>query len=182
MSAVIREARAGELEAVARLLVAAFESVRPAPDAPVSPQRRAALERYLQDVADRGARLAGTDTFVADEAGNVVGAGLLCRPHHPPRYPTGESGRQREPWPREWATLRLLAVQAAHRGRGIGRLLAEARIQRARTLGAPVIALHTSAIFPISREMYRSMGWLRTRAYDFYPAPDLCAEAYILPL
>ena len=182
MSVVIHEARAGELDAVARLLVATFEQARPAPDAPVSPQHRAVVERYLQDVAEVGSRLEGTDTFVAEDAGTIVGTGILYRPHHPPRYPTAESRRPPDAWPREWATLRLLAVHPAHRRRGIGRRLAQARVERARALGAPVIALHTSSFFPASREMYRRLGWLRARAYDFYPAPDICAEAYILPL
>jgi GNAT superfamily N-acetyltransferase len=179
MSLVIRQARAGELEAVARLLLAVFREIR---SAPLSPAQKAALELHLQSVADIGSRLEGTDTFVAHEAGVIVGAGVLHRPHHPPQYPEPEGGRQADPWPREWASLRLLAVDAAHRGRGIGRELAQARIERARALDAPVIALHTSSIFPVAREMYRRMGWLRVRAYDLFPAPDICAEAYILPL
>ncbi|HEX5633642.1 MAG TPA: GNAT family N-acetyltransferase, partial [Gemmatimonadales bacterium] len=65
---------------------------------------------------------------------------------------------------------------------GIGRLLALARIERARALGAPVAALHTSAHFAASRALYRRMGWQRAPDYDFRPEPALVAEAYVLPL
>ncbi len=179
MTPLIREARAGDIDAVARVLVAAFEQYRPPPDAPVTPEHRAAFERYLQDTADVRSRTSGAELFVAEDAAEIVGAATLYPPHEPVGYPADV---ERTPWPGEWASLRFLAVVPARRGSGIGRMLAEARIERARALGAPVVALHTSAHFAASRRMYRRMGWEHAPAYDFWPAPTLRAEAYILRL
>lgn len=174
---VVRLARPGELDTVARVLRAAFEQYRPPPDAPISAALRAVVEQYLLDIADVRSRLVGTDLFVAEAAGAIVGAGTLYRPHQPLDY-----GDDRKPWPSEWAGLRLAAVLPDNRGQGIGRMLAEARIERARALGAPVVALHTSSVFAASRAMYRKLGWERAPEYDHALAPGLQAEAYILKL
>ena len=163
MAIEIREARAGELEEVARVLGAAFEQYRPQ-----------GFEGYLRDVANVRSRVGLADLFVAVEAGRVVGTATLYRPNPP--------HSDRQPWPRAWASLRLLAVEPSHRGRGIGRMLTDARLRRARELGAPVVVLHTTELFEVSRSMYRRMGWQRAPEYDHWPLPGLCAEAYVLAL
>jgi predicted N-acetyltransferase YhbS len=181
MSIVIREARAGDLEAVARLLATVFEHVGSPAGAPISLESGAALDRYLQDFADFPRSPLGTDTFLAEdpETGAVVGLGVLDRPYHPPRHPGGSYS---DPWPRGWATLQLLAVAADFRRRGVGLRLAQACVARARALGAPVVGLHGAEIFPASRHICRRLGWLRARAYDYLLATEIYAEAYILPL
>jgi GNAT superfamily N-acetyltransferase len=177
MTMVIREARAEELDETARILVAAFEEHRPPADSAVTPQQRVAFERYLEDIANVRSRRGAADLFVAVDADRLVGTGTLYPPRLAPTYPGPHAP---PPWPSEWATLRLLGVPPAHRGRGIGRMLVEARIERARALGAPVVALHTS--FEVSRSMYQRLGWQRASEYDYFPAAEILAEAYILAL
>lgn len=73
-------------------------------------------------------------------------------------------GRPREKiFKRNWATIRVLSVDPIARGRGIGRLLTEECIGRARRDGAPFIALHTSPIMEVALAMYIRMGFLHER-------------------
>ncbi len=166
MTIVVRDARPDELDAAAAILVAAFEQYRP--------MFGDHFEYYRNNLAE--VRAPGTDLFVALDGERIAGAAMLCRPGigH-------EAGPNGVPWPRAWASLRRLGVQPGDRGRGIGRLLVDARIRRARELGAPVIGLHTLKAFEIAHGMFRR-DWKRAPGYDFRPVPEFCAEAYTLAL
>jgi ribosomal protein S18 acetylase RimI-like enzyme len=73
-------------------------------------------------------------------------------------------GRPREKiFKRHWATIRMLSVHPSARGRGIGRLLTEECIHRARRDGAPFIALHTSPIMEVALAMYIRIGFIHER-------------------
>jgi len=73
-------------------------------------------------------------------------------------------GRPREKiFQRDWATIRMLSVHPMARGRGIGRLLTEECIRRARRDGAPFIALHTSSIMEVALAMYIRIGFIHQR-------------------
>ena len=58
----------------------------------------------------------------------------------------------------------MLVVDPASRGRGIGRLLTEECIRRARRDQAPLIALHTTLIMSVALPMYLRMGFKLLRA------------------
>lgn len=95
-------------------------------------------------------RLAATaEIVVAEAAGTIVGAVAYVPPNGPkPRY-----------FEKAWAAIRSLAVDPGYRGRGLGRALAGACIDRAVRDGAPVIALHSSAIMTVALPMYARMGF-----------------------
>ena len=63
-----------------------------------------------------------------------------------------------------WPIIRMLVVDPASRGRGIGRLLTEECIRRARRDQAPLIALHTTSIMSVALPMYLRMGFKLLRA------------------
>jgi GNAT superfamily N-acetyltransferase len=63
----------------------------------------------------------------------------------------------------EWAIIRLLSVHPLARGRGIGRQLAQACIDRARRDGVQTIGLHTSPVMTIALPMYLRMGFVHFR-------------------
>lgn len=63
-------------------------------------------------------------------------------------------------FPRDWASLRLLGVAPAARGRGLSRLLTEWCIARARDQGAARIGLHTSEAMTRARGLYERMGFV----------------------
>src|SRR5204862_7553902 len=96
-------------------------------------------------------------------------------------YPDG-SGDSHAGWPGRWAVIRLLAVHPDARGRGVGRLLTEECIRRARASGAPAVGLHTTVFMSVARAMYERMGFVRMPELDFWPIPGIHVMAYRLNL
>jgi GNAT superfamily N-acetyltransferase len=143
----IREARTGrEVEAAGRVTVAANAEF--APDDPDDPFTTS-WARYLEEMADAAARAAQGVLLVAVEDGRVVGTVTLY---------LGPGSMQ---WRPGDAMFRLLAVDPAARGRGIGRALLEACLERARAAGKPRMALHTTEWMVTARAMYERAGFVR---------------------
>ena len=76
--------------------------------------------------------------------------------------------------------VRLVAVAPAGRGRGVGRALMEACVERARSSGAPGLVLHTMAMMIAARSLYDSMGFGRAPELDFQPAREWFLEGFRL--
>lgn len=134
---------------------------------------------YLADILDIEGRAKDSDLLVAEMAGDTV----ACVSYYPPgakmAYPSTTFSEQ---WPADWSAFRLLAVDPSARGSGVGRLLTEACIERARTQGATAVGLHTTAPMAVARSMYGRMGFERAPRYDFFPTPEFVVEAYQLAL
>lgn len=111
---------------------------------------------------------------VAEHDGRVVGSVLL----YPPSADAYGGAGHRVPWPE----LRLLAVSGEARGLGVGRLLVEECIQRARSDGARAIGLHTSRSMGGAMRLYARAGFKREPRYDFQPEGAELVEAYVLHL
>lgn len=62
-----------------------------------------------------------------------------------------------------WPIIRMLVVDPEARGRGLGRMLTDECIRRARRDGAKVIALHTSPIMQVALAMYLRLGFVPLR-------------------
>jgi ribosomal protein S18 acetylase RimI-like enzyme len=75
----------------------------------------------------------------------------------------------------DWAVIRMLSVDPAMRGRGIGRILTEACLDRARAEQAATVALHTSPIMTLAERMYLNLGFARMR-----PLPEVFGVPYYL--
>jgi ribosomal protein S18 acetylase RimI-like enzyme len=111
------------------------------------------------------------ELIVAAEDGRVAGAVAYCPPGSEPRADFFEPG---------WPIIRMLVVDPAARGKGIGRRLTEECIQRARRDGAEVIALHTSPAMEVALALYLRMGFrLARRVPDRFGVPY---AVYLLPL
>ncbi|MCA1829892.1 MAG: GNAT family N-acetyltransferase [Actinobacteria bacterium] len=179
MAVVVRDARADELDAVSALMLDAYAQYLPAPDAELSDAERSAWDAYRVDIGDVRSRLDSADLIVAADGDELLGAVTFYDPAADAHYPNASEAHG---WPSEWASFRLLAVPPHARGKGIGRLLTEECIARARALGAPVLALHTTHLMDVAREMYKRIGWERVPEFDFFPMPDFTVEAYRLQL
>jgi len=59
------------------------------------------------------------------------------------------------------ASMRTLAVLPSSRGRGIGRMLTQECIDRARREGADAISLTTAEMMTVARPMYERMGFVK---------------------
>ena len=163
---VVRETRAAELDAIGALMVAAYQEFSP-PEPP--PQ----WLHYLDDIRAVRRRLAESTLIVAEDAGHLVGAVT---------YYADGSKESAGGWPANVAVFRLLAVHPEARGRGIGRLLTEECIRRARATGAAAVGLHTTHLMNVARAMYERMGFVRVLERDFFPVPDFRVMAYQLTL
>ena len=164
---VVRDARADERGAIRDLTMAAY-----APYAAVmDPEAWEGL---------RGAMVAGLATeepverIVAERDGILVGSVML--------YPPAANAYGELAAAVSWPELRLLAVAPAARGLGVGRLLVEECIRRARASGARELGLHTSRTMQVAIGMYERMGFVRAPEHDFRPRNAELVTAYRLRL
>jgi ribosomal protein S18 acetylase RimI-like enzyme len=165
-SILCREARPDELDATGALMVAAYAEFRPALPPP-------AWQAYEDEIRDVRRRLAGSTLVVAEDAGRLLGAVTY--------YPDATKEKNVQ-WPAAWAVFRLLAVHPDARGRGVGRLLTDECVRRAREAGREALGLHTTLLMNVARAMYEGMGFVRVPELDFYPAPTFRVMAYRLDL
>jgi GNAT superfamily N-acetyltransferase len=163
----IREARtAEEVEAAGRVTVAANAEFAPAdPDDPFN----SSWARYLAEMADAAARAAQGTLLVAVEDGQVVGTVTLYLRPGSMQWRPGD------------AMFRLLAVDPAARGRGIGHALFQACLDRARAAGKRRMALHTTEWMGTARAMYERAGFKREPEGDLH-LPGVTIIAYAADL
>ena len=124
----MREADRSEHEAIRAVIAAAYReytSVLP----PVL------FEEYLANLLDLDARAEDGTMLVVERAGAIVGTVTFFE----------DAAGEGLSWPSGWAGLRALAVDPAARGLGIGRMLMDACLDRARAAGATVLGLHTAS-------------------------------------
>lgn len=145
-TSTIREARTDEFEEVAALTIEAYQEFGRVIDAN-------AWEQMRNGLANVAARADNSRLLVVAEDGRLVGA-----VHY---YPPGTSDVKY--FPVEWASLRVLAVAPAYRGKGLGRLLTDECIRRARRDSAAMLGLHTSELMTVAIQMYERMGFRQER-------------------
>lgn len=160
----VRDATPADAEHAGRIVLDAYRSLpgyEPEPD----------YEIELADVASRLPPAA--EVLVAEEAGQLLG----CATFVPgPDSPLAESYLSDE------AGIRMLGVDPAAHGRGIGSLLVEACIDRARTRGRGAVFLHSSSYMHGAHRMYQRVGFRRVPERDWVPFPGLVLYAFRLPL
>jgi GNAT superfamily N-acetyltransferase len=117
-------------------------------------------ERAADDWRATAARLHPDDRIllVARDEGRIVGTVQIVRA-------AADNGRHR-------AEIQRFAVAAELRGRGIGRVLLEAAVERARTMGLTLLWLSTHADTDSDR-IYARLGWTRMGVMPGFAAnPD----------
>jgi GNAT superfamily N-acetyltransferase len=125
--------------------------------------------RYLAEMADTAGRAAQGVLLVAVDDGRVVGTVTL--------YLAAGSMQ----WRPDDAMFRFLAVDPAARGRGIGRALFRACLDRARAAGKRRMALHTTESMATARAMYERAGFKREPEGDV-ELPGVSIIAYAADL
>jgi ribosomal protein S18 acetylase RimI-like enzyme len=150
----IREAGAEELAEVESLIKAAYREFQPLMPA-------AAWNRWMENI---GETIHGPDgvLLVAGDQGRIEGAVKF--------YPDAAQAHQGQ-WPAGAASIRLLAVSPASRGRGYGRVLTQACVKRARELSIPTIFLFTGTFMTAARQLYEKLGFKRSPEFDRDPGP-----------
>ncbi len=162
---LIRPIRPEEYAPLGELTVAAYHSLPT-----VMPHQQVYDER-LRDVADRAQT---SHVLVAvTPAGELLG-GVT--------YVSGPNDPYSEELTEGEAGMRMLAVDPARHGRGVGRALTEACIECARSDGRRRLVLHTGDWMPAAKHLYESLGFRRAPALDFSPTPRVALLGYGLNL
>ena len=111
---------------------------------------------YVADLLAGTAPTSGAQLVVATIDDQVVGAVSF----YPKADVTGFG------MPGDWSSLRALAVDPAHRGRGVGAALLAACIDRATALGTRAIGLHTAHFMTAAVGLYERFGFVRVPELD----------------
>lgn len=159
----VREVRPEEYEALAALTVSAYQALLGED-----------MDRgYAAELADVAARAALVDVLVAlDDVGRVEG-GITYIPG---------------PGPMAWfdgpeeAGMRMLAVDPAVQGRGVGARLIAACVDRAVAAGKARLLLHTTAPMTVAHRLYQRAGFRRDPGRDEVLEGGLLLLAYVIDL
>jgi GNAT superfamily N-acetyltransferase len=158
---IVRDARASELAGIGDLRVAAYRaggllSVNPG---------------YAEVL--RGLGVSGTaEVLVAEKNGRIVGTVML-----EPFYRFSEIARSLGE-----AEVRALAVAPREQGRGAGRALVAAVIERATVRGLHRLLLSANPAMTAAQHLCRRAGFTRLPELDWSPAPGLSLLAFGLVL
>jgi GNAT superfamily N-acetyltransferase len=141
----IRDARPEEYERIGEIAVAAYTALEP-------------IDDYIDEIRDTAARAAVARVLIAAESDGAI---LGTVTYIPGPGPLSERERDDE------AGFRVLAVDPAVQGRGIGRALAEACVARAVQEGRAGVAILTRPSMVSAHRLYESMGFARDREDDW---------------
>jgi ribosomal protein S18 acetylase RimI-like enzyme len=159
----VRAARESEYEAIGELTAKAYlDGGFIGPDS-----------FYVAELTDVAGRAAHSEVLVAADGDTVLGAVAFV----PPGSAFGEITEAADE-----AVFRMLAVTPAAQGRGVGRALVDACLDRARALGVRTIRLSTQPDMTTAHRMYEKIGFVRTPERDWSPVPDVDLWTYELEL
>jgi ribosomal protein S18 acetylase RimI-like enzyme len=163
----IRDAREDERPAIRELTLAAYAEFADI----MAPTAWTGLERAVRNALDSDGP---AERIVAEREGRLLGSVML--------YPPAVDAYGGEVAKASWPELRLLAVDPAIRGQGIGQALVDECVRRARASGASELGLHTSESLRAAIRMYERMGFERVPEFDFQPEGAELVTAYRLDL
>jgi GNAT superfamily N-acetyltransferase len=154
---VIRNADSGEFEEIGQLMVAVYSQLDGFPKENEQPD-------YFRALANVGAftRKPDTSLLVAVSKENEI-AGALVYFDNMLYYGSGGTATREK----NASGFRLLAVNPSCRGQGVGRMLADDCVRRARQKGHQHLIIHTTMAMQTAWRMYEHMGFKRSADLDF---------------
>ena len=156
MSALVRPARPADFPAIGRLTVAAYRA---------DGQLNAAADFYADRLADVVTRADQAELLVAVDpgTGDVLGAVAFCMAGS--AY--AELATDGE------AEFRMLAVDPAAQGRGVGEALAMACLTRADEAGCSAVVICVRDFAMAAQRLYARLGFQRAPDLDWMPGPGI---------
>lgn len=162
MDVVVRPARAQEWARAGELVATAY----------LADEVLQQGDPYLEHLRDAAGRARDSVVLVAVDGDTLLGTVTWC--------PVPSS--HREVAMADEGEFRSLGVDPGARGRGIGRLLIEACVGRARQEGYAAVAISSAAWMAVAHRLYERMGFTRRPERDWAPRPDVSLLAYRLDL
>lgn len=154
---LIRKAQPEEFEEIGKLMVQVYSQLDGFPSALEQPE-------YYKTLANIGAltKKPATELLVAvSPEGKIAGAVVYFSDMK--YYGSGGTASDEK----NASGFRLLAVDPARRGQGIGKLLCETCIQKAKALKQEQVIIHSTTFMRIAWKMYERMGFERSKDLDF---------------
>jgi ribosomal protein S18 acetylase RimI-like enzyme len=132
-----------------------------------------ASEGYAEQLADVEGRAGRSELLVVrDDGGRVVGSVALVL--------AGDFGEVTES--DDEASFRMLAVDAAVRGGGVGELLVRTCLDRARAAGKRRVVISTDPRMSAAHRLYQRLGFRRLPERDWSPVPGVDLLVYALDI
>lgn len=160
----IRLASVAEYDAIGELTVAAYVG-----DGHVGPDHE-----YVEQLRDTATRAAQAVVWVAVDGPDdrLLGTVTNC-PHGSSWREVSRDGE---------GEFRMLAVDPAARGRGVGSALVEHCIEEARSAGDGAVVLCSLSGQTTAHRLYERMGFVRAPERDWYPEEGLALLVFKLAL
>jgi GNAT superfamily N-acetyltransferase len=156
-SAVVEAATPADHERIAELTVGVYVGGRLASSA------------YTAELADVAGRAAVAELLVVrDDDGRIVGSVALAL--------DGDFAQVTES--DDEAGFRMLVVDPAVRGRGVGAALVEACLARARAAGRRRVVISTGTRMTAAHRLYEHLGFTRLPERDWTPVPGIDLLVY----
>ena len=156
----IRPATPGDFQALGRLMVDTYAAL----EGFFKPHEAPEYFAMLANIGDL-TRKPGTELWVAAEEDGLLG-GVVYFSDMAQYGSAGAATREDNA-----SGFRLLAVAQNARGRGVGRALMEACIDRAVAVGHRQMIIHTTEAMKTAWEMYVRRGFQRSEDLDFQQGP-----------
>jgi GNAT superfamily N-acetyltransferase len=154
---IIRNSKPGEFEAIGKLMVAVYSQLDGFP----KPWEQPAYYNLLLNIADF-TKKPGTELLAAVTANDILLGGVVYFSDMQ-YYGSGGTATQEK----NAAGFRLLAVDPNARGLGIGKLLTEACIQKAKDAKLSQMIIHSTKAMQTAWKMYENMGFKKSEDLDF---------------
>jgi ribosomal protein S18 acetylase RimI-like enzyme len=156
-SLVVEAARAADFPRIAELTVGVYVG------------GGLASEDYAQELADVTGRAALSELLVVrDGSGTVVGSVALVLSGAFGNVTTSD----------EEAAFRMLVVDPAVQGRGVGELLVSTCLDRARAAGKRRMVISTDPRMTAAHRLYERLGFTRLPERDWSPVPGIDLLVY----
>lgn len=154
---LIREAKKNEFYLLKEQRLSSYQPYEEV----LSPEHWGMLKATLASPNDQQP---GVEVFVAEIDGHIAGSVVL--------FPAESKAYEWDTKTIEYPEIRLLAVSADFRSRGVGKALVEHCIDISKIRRQKFVGLHTGSFMKNAIALYQKMGFQRVDSLDFIPLDD----------
>lgn len=153
----VRNAKPGEFEEIGKLMVRVYSGLDGFPNEYDQPE-------YYKMLANIGelTKNPKTELLVAVSRKGKIGGGVVYFSDMQYYGSGGTAAKEKNA-----SGFRLLAVDTSIRGQGIGKLLTNECIRKAKDLNHDQVVIHSTKVMKVAWKMYENLGFKRSEDLDF---------------